>query len=84
MSLILAVVIGNIIYQLLILGVATLVTYKRVRKARDLQAKYKKELQAQGVRILETAEDVDAYIKQLNGNHLQVVKDEKKDPRNNN
>lgn len=84
MSLIFAVVIGNIIYQLLVLAVASALTYKRVRKARALQAKYKAELEAQGVQILESVEDVENYMKKLTGNHLQVVKDEKKDPRNNN
>jgi hypothetical protein len=84
MSLILAVVIGNIVYQLLVIGLVTAISYRRVRKAKELQAKYKKELEAQGIQILETAEQVENYMKKLTGNHLQVVKDEKKDPRNNN
>lgn len=84
MSLILAVVIGNIAYQLLILAVVTAFTYSRTREARALQAKFKKELADQGVKVLETPEDVEKYLKQLNNEHLSLVKDDKKDPRNNN
>lgn len=87
METILYVVLGNILYQGILLAALTAVTYRRQKKAKKLQAKYKAELEKQGIRILETKEDVENYMKLLNKEHLQVVKsdeDDSRDPRNNN
>lgn len=85
LQIILGVMIGNLVYQALMFGVQTSLVYLLQRKYKKLQAKYKKELEAKGIRVIETAEEAQNLLKQLNKQHLSIVSDDdSKDPKNNN
>ena len=86
--LIFGIVIGFITYAFYVNAKRFILAYLFFRKLNKAKNELIKNLEAQGIKVLQTREEVEQYLKTQNKEHLKLVEsdefDDAKDPRNNN
>lgn len=88
LHLIFGIVIGFLTYAFYVNAKKFILAYMFLRKLNKARAELIKNLEAQGIKVLQTREQVEQYLKTQNKEHLKLVDsdelDDAKNPRNNN